>query len=129
MADLGSDIHCVSGVDPAFRIVTGRTAHAQAIARRFGTPRGALARIGDDPDYGYDLRAFVGADVGARVVAEVTAGVEREALKDERTRDAKAVVTVAGGALVIALRLVDADGTFSLTLAVSEVTVSVLKVT
>lgn len=129
MTDLGSDIYCVSGVDPAYRVVSGRVAHAQAIARRLGTPRGALARIGDDPDYGYDVRAFVGDDVGPRVVAEVTAGVEREALQDERTADAKATVTVAGGALVISLRIVDGDGPFSLVLAVSDVTVSVLKVT
>jgi phage baseplate assembly protein W len=125
---LGSDIHAVTDLDGAFRVVSGRLAHAQAIARRLGTPRGDLERIGDDPDYGTDLRAYVGADVGPRVVFEVQSAVEREALKDERTLSASAVATFAGDALMVALRLADADGPFSLTLAVSDVTVSVLKV-
>lgn len=129
MADLGTDVFAVTDLDPAFRLVSGRMAHAQAIARRLGTPRGDLARIGDDPDYGTDLRAYVGSDVGPRVVFEVQSLVEREALKDERTLSATATVTAAGGALMVAVRLADARGPFSLVLAVSDVTVSVLKVT
>ena len=129
MADLGSDVHAITDLDASFRVVGGRLAHAQAIARRLGTPRGDLGRIGDDPDYGTDLRAYVGADVGPRVVFEVQSSAEREALKDERTLSAVAVATFAGDALMVALRLADADGPFSLTLAVSDVTVSLLKVT
>lgn len=129
MADLGSDVFAVTDLDPGFRLVSGRLAHAQAIARRLATPRGDLERIGDDPDYGSDLRQFVGDDVGPRVVFEVASLVEREALKDERTLSATATVTFAGGALMVALRITDAAGPFSLVLAVSDVTVSVLKVT
>ena len=129
MADLGVDVFAVTDLDPAFRLVSGRQAHAQAIARRLMTARGDLERIGDDPDYGTDLRRFVGDDVGPRVVFEVQAAVEREALKDERTQACTAVATFAGGALTVAVRLVDAAGPFSLVLAVSDVTVSVLKVT
>jgi len=128
VTDLGTDVHAVTDLDPAFRQVSGRLAHAQAIARRLGTPRGDLARIGDDPDYGEDLRRFVGDDVGPRVVFEVQSAVEREALKDERTESCTAVATFAGGALTVAVRLADAEGPFSLVLAVSDVTVSVLKV-
>lgn len=128
MADLGVDVFAVTDLDPAFRLVSGRQAHAQAIARRLMTARGDLERIGDDPDYGTDLRRFVGDDVGPRVVFEVQAAVEREALKDERTQASTAVATFAGGALTVAVRLTDADGPFSLVLAVSDVTVSVLKV-
>lgn len=128
MSDLGIDVFAVTDLDPAFRLVSGRLAHAQAIARRLGTPRGDLERIGDDPDYGTDLRAYVGSDVGPRVVFEVQAAVEREALKDERTLSASAVATFAGDALTVAVRLADDAGPFSLVLAVSDVTVSVLKV-
>ena len=65
MTDIGTDLYCISDLDPAGRTVSGPEALAQAIARRLQTPRGALAAIGDDPDYGLDLRDYVGDDVGA----------------------------------------------------------------
>ena len=76
MADLGVDVFAVVDLDPAFRLVSGRVAHAQAIARRLGTPRGDLARIGDDPDYGTDLRAFVGDDEARALEGEGVAAVD-----------------------------------------------------
>jgi hypothetical protein len=128
MTDLGTDVSCVEDLDPTFRLVTGREALAQALARRLSTKSGALALLGDDPDYGDDLRELVGEDLGARALFEIAARAEREALKDERIRSTTATATLAGGVLVLTLALSDADGPFRLTLAVSEVSVTVLKV-
>lgn len=129
MSDLGSDVWAAPGLDPAFRLVSGRLAHAQAIVRRLATERGDLERLGDDPAYGYDVRRHVGDDTGPRTDFEVAAAVERQALADERTRTATATVTAVAGTLTIALRISDADGPFSLVLAVTDVTVTLLKVT
>lgn len=128
MSDLGSDVSCVEDLDGAFRSVSGRLALAQAIARRLFTRNGDLALIGDDPDYGSDLRELVGEDVDDRAAFEIAARAEKEALKDERVRTASATATLAGTSLLLSLALSDADGPFRLTLAVTDVSVSVLKV-
>ena len=132
MTDIGTDLYCISDLDPAGRTVSGPEALAQAIARRLQTPRGALAAIGDDPDYGLDLRDYVGDDVGAAIEAEVEAEVEAavraECLKDERVRDVDVTVAVSGRALTVGLRVASTQGAVRLVLAVSAVTVDLLKV-
>lgn len=125
---LGTDIHCVSGLDPLFTIVDGRTALAQAIARRLSTVRGTLAWIGDDSDYGYDLRQHLADDLTPQALAAIGPRVEAEALADERVRAARAAVTFAGGVLSVALALTDASGPFRLTLSVDAVNVTLLQV-
>lgn len=125
---LGSDIHCVSGLDPLFTIVDGRTALAEAIARRLSTPRGTLAWIGDDPDYGYDLRQHLADDLTPQALAAIGPRVEAEALADERVRAARATATLVGGVLRVALALTDAAGPFRFTLSVDAVNVTVLQV-
>jgi hypothetical protein len=89
---------------------------------------GVLALVGDDPDYGSDLRELVGEDVGPRALFELQARAEAEALKDERVLTAKASGSLAAGVLTLVLALSDADGPFRLVLAVSEATVQILKV-
>lgn len=132
MADLGSDISCVTDIDPMLTSVDGREALGQAIARRLGTPRGGLFY---DANYGTDLRSFLNAHVTAERVAQA---VEAEALKDERVRSASARITFvdAGspgataetlGSMEIELTLVDAAGPFVLTLLVGSVTVALLR--
>lgn len=128
MTDLGTDLYCISDLDPAGRTVSGPEALAQALARRLQTPRGALAAIGDDPDYGLDLRDYVGEDVGAGIEAEVESAVRAECLKDERVRDVDVTVAVSGRALTVGVRVASTQGVVRLVLAVSAVTVDLLKV-
>lgn len=128
MSDLGVDVNAVDDLDPLFTPVSGRLAHAQAIARRFGTQRGSLANIGDSSDYGYDLRELLNDDTGPRAPFEIATNMEREALKDERTLSARATVTLISGRLSAVLALSDANGPFTLTLVASAVTVELLKV-
>lgn len=126
--DLGTDLYCISDLDPAGRTVSGIEALAQALARRLQTPRGALAAIGDDPDYGTDLRDYVGEDTGVGATAEIEAAVRAECLKDERVRDVEATAAIADRALTVGVRTTSPAGSLRFVLAVSAVTVDLLKV-
>lgn len=126
--NIGADVSCVSGLDPLFTLVTGRTALGQAIARRLQTPRGTLAWIGDTADYGDDVRQHLGDDLTPRLASLIASRVEAEALADERVRAATATVTLLAGALRVGLQLADAAGPFRLTLSIDAVTVAVLQV-
>lgn len=128
MSALGVDLYCISDLDPAGRTVSGSEALAQALARRLSTPRGALAAIGDDPGYGTDLRDYVGADTGAGAEAEIEAAVRVECLKDERVRDVDVTVSIADRALTVGVRVASTAGALRLVLAVTAVTVDLLKV-
>lgn len=130
---LGTDINTpitdgVPDLDPMFGLVSGRTALAQAIARRLTTRRGLLEWIGDDPEYGHDVREYLGEDVGARAEFVIASRVQAECLKDERVRAAQVTATLAAERLTLSIKLTDADGPFRLTLAVTGVTVELLKV-
>lgn len=118
----------VIDLDPAFGLVSGRLALVQALARRVTTERGTLAWIGDDPEYGDDVRAFLGDDVEPRQSFVVSSRVERELLRDERVRGARVAASIASGRLTISAQVSDADGPFRFTLAVTAVSVETLKV-
>lgn len=118
----------VIDLDPAFGLVSERLALVQALARRVTTERGTLAWIGDDPEYGDDVRAFLGDDVEARQSFVVASRVERELLRDERVRGARVAASIASGRLTISAQVSDASGPFRFTLAVTAVSVETLKV-
>lgn len=121
---LGTSISCITDLDQNFALVSGRTALGQAVARRLITPRGRLL---NDPDYGFDLRQYLNDDLGPGDPARIASGIEQEALKDERVLTASAQVTLMAGVMTVAIALQDAAGPFTLVLAVSAVTVSILK--
>jgi phage baseplate assembly protein W len=126
VTDFGIDIACVSDIDPGWQLVSGRPALAQALARRLSTPRGGLfyART-----YGYDLRQWINADISDVDVFAIQATVEAECERDPRVRRASAVVlfSPASQSMRVSIAVVDADGPFDLVLAVSAVTVEILK--
>jgi phage baseplate assembly protein W len=128
MSALGVDLYCISDLDAAGRTVSGNEALAQALARRLQTPRGSLAAIGDDADYGLDLRDYVGEDTGTGAEAEIEAAVRAECLKDERVRDVDVTAVIRDRALTVSLRVASTAGVVRLVLAVSAVTVDLLKV-
>lgn len=134
MTTLGTDIATpvsaegLLDLDPTFALCTSRVQLAQAIGRRITTRRGTLAWIGDDPDYGVDVRDYLGSDASAQSAFRVAAMVDAEVLRDERVLACKTTATVTDGTLTLSLRLADADGPFRLVLAVSAVTVDLLKV-
>jgi phage baseplate assembly protein W len=126
MTDFGSDLSCVTDLDPTGAVVSGRRLLAEAIARRLQTPRGGLI---DDPDYGYDVTDFLNDDLSPRDLALMATNINAECAKDQRILSANSTVTLAaGGVLMISVGLTDLDGPFDLVLAVSDVTVAILKV-
>lgn len=116
----GSDFAGATDLYPDLRMSSGRQALAEALLRRYLTQRGALWY---DLDYGLGLTRFVNAQMAESSIGQL---VEREALKDERVNDARAVVTREGVNLTIKLTVVDDAGPFTLTLAANEITVTLL---
>ena len=119
----GTSLSCVSDLICPGRLVTGRRAIGEAIARRLQTPRGGLL---DDPDYGYDLRGLVNGDVDTSFLSQIGYFVSIEAEKDERVGSASASVTFLNGALSVRMMVTTAEGPFTLVLSVNDVTVEVL---
>jgi hypothetical protein len=129
MADLGSDIATFPDLDDLFGPVTGTRAVAEALARRFETPRGGLFY---DPDYGLDLRSWLNESLGQTdgELRRIAAAVEGEATKDERVMLAEAAASFDArtSTLTIAMRCQTGDGPFRLTLSVDRLTVAILAV-
>jgi phage baseplate assembly protein W len=117
--DYGSDLSCVSDLDPGALEVSGRKALAQSIARRLTTPRGRLI---DDPNYGFDLTQFIDADLGPADLAQIKAQAEAECLKDERVAAATVTLQFIANVLNVTVVLQDRSGPFALVLSINNVT-------
>lgn len=124
----GSDTACVSDLglvdtqisDPVQVI-------GQRIARRLQTPRGALALIGDDPDFGFDVRQLVNGKYAPADIHAAQTTIQNEVQKDEQVDSAIVSISIgAGGLLAIGLQVVSAVGPFGLTLNVTDLTVDVV---
>jgi hypothetical protein len=124
--DLGTDVFCIDDIDPAFAVVSGSTAVAQAIARRFDTPRGGLHY---DGEYGYDLVEWMNREITDADTFRIGLAVEAEALKDERVLAAEASATYDASTetLSIVLRGACSSGPFQLVMSVDDVTVTILR--
>ncbi len=133
MADLGTDISTpagsdgLPGLDPAFRVVSGRTALAQALLRRLTTPRGSLV---GDAGYGCDVRGWASDSLSPGDLRRLEARVADEIRADERVDDVAVTATFALEVLriVARVRVVDGSTPLRLTLAVSAVTAELLSV-
>lgn len=120
----GTSLACVSDLVAPTRLVSGRRAVAEAVARRLITPTGGLI---DDRDYGFDLRAYVNADVNPSTIDMISFRAAAEAEKDERVQAATATAVYdASGNLSVTLTLSLASGPFTFTLRVSQVTAAIL---
>jgi phage baseplate assembly protein W len=125
MAELGRDLSCLQDLDATGLEVSGRTVLAQAVLRRLITPRGRLI---DDANYGFDLTQFIDDDLGPADLARIRAGIEAECLKDERVAVVTAKVTLTAGVMVVTVNLTDSAGPFTLVVAVSAITATILSV-
>jgi hypothetical protein len=126
---LGVDIDVLDDLPPTFRLVSGQRNLGNAIARRLSTPSGALALIGGDPEYGFDLRDKMNANWTQAELAALGAQVEAECRKDERVEGA--TVTAAHdlrtSTLRIDIQLQSAAGPFALVVQVSDVGIEMLQ--
>jgi hypothetical protein len=123
--DYGTDVFCVTDLDPSFRLVSGQQTTGQAVARRLITERGTLL---DDPNYGTDLRKYLGEPKSASVLARCSSDAEREALQDERVESAAAESTYVGDDLKVSVELTTAEGAFELVLGINAVSATLLTV-
>lgn len=128
MVDYGLDVSTYPDLDPTFGWTSGITTLAQALARRLETPAGSLPY---DPDYGLDLREYVADDLDDSDVLRLQSLIAAQAAQEERVLDANvtATQTLATQTLTLAIALRLADGTFALTIAIDDVSASVLSVT
>ncbi len=97
---------------------------AEALARRLMTPRGGLFYA---PEYGTDLRAYLGETITDGVRYEIERAAALEAEKDPRVQSATATLTAAGpDGLRLRLDVTTEAGPFALVLRVDALTVEVL---
>lgn len=97
---------------------------AEALARRLITPRGALWYA---PDYGTDLRAYLGEPMTDALRYEVERLAALEAEKDPRVEEASATLTYLGREeMRLSLAVRTAQGPFTLVLRVDSLSVEVL---
>lgn len=123
----GSAWSCVEDLTMPSVMVTGFRVVAEAIVRRWTTPRGGLV---DDPEYGYDLTDYIGDDLNPSDVAQVASFAAAEARKDERVQFAKVSITMSlAGAMSVTASILTASGPFLLVLSIDQVSVSILQVT
>lgn len=127
MADLGTDLSCVTDLTSDCAEVSGQRCWLENLARRLQTTLGSLI---DDPDYGFDVADLLDDEILPSQLANIAGQVDGEFLKDERTLQSSTVVTMqqsgAAIALTITSRVRSALGPFTLVLSVSRVTVTVL---
>lgn len=116
---------CLAGVwDLTGGMASGRQAHAEELARRSITARGTCIT---DRDYGYDSTQHLYGRVKAADLSECNAMLTEQYRADDRTRDAQVDAQFIGGVLIIAAVIVDGDGPFPLTMAVSQAALTILQ--
>jgi hypothetical protein len=120
----GSDSSCIADVglfdlqitDPLLLI-------GHRIARRLLTPRGALDAIGDDPNYGWDVRQYALGRLAPAQIGQAQKQIAAEVSRDEEIESATVTLSfVNGGALTIQIDMIASNGPFSMTMNVSQLT-------
>jgi hypothetical protein len=108
-----------------FALKSGFALLGERLVNRFTTPRGALFY---DPGYGRDLRLYLNEGLTDAALAQLAAEAEAEAEAEEGITKATATVTTpAVDSLRIELALETSEGPLRLVLAVSAVTVELLR--
>lgn len=125
----GRDLSCTTSIRTG-RFVSGPRLVAEALYRRFTTPRGTLRGTDREANYGLDLTSLVGSVQTKSDVAALPGKIRMEAEKDGRVEEINVVVketTVGPGkAFSITIDGSTAEGPFELQLRVSEVRVELL---
>jgi hypothetical protein len=121
----GSDMSLLMDLDPMGTVVTGRLLLAQALIRRWTTPRGRLL---DDPNYGYAVTDELNDDLSPTDLSDIADNMDAEAIKDERVVSSQTTVQFnqANGWLITTSIIDDGAGPFPLVLQISDVTVTIL---
>jgi phage baseplate assembly protein W len=131
-ADFGRDLATVwtetgPDLDSGFTEATGINVLAQSLVRRLSTPHGSVVGCPNDCT---DLRTLLGAGITNSDAQAVQSAAQTEVQRDARVLQSAvtAQYNTATKAIVLSIRIVTAAGPFTMTLAVSSVTVQLLNV-
>lgn len=111
--------------DPSFRLATGRQLLAQSLVSRLTTGRGTAI---DCPNDCLDIRDLVSDGLTISQLNSISGLVQGEVLKDQRVKTVLVTTTfsLVSSVLNMTIAVTSLYGPFSLTLAVSQVTVQIL---
>lgn len=101
--------------------VPGRTKLAEDLIRRISCRRGGLidTRIPTTTaNYGINVLDYIGADMDAASIAQLTAAVDAQMSADERVVSSTTTGTLIDSTLILSITIVDGSGPFKLTLAI-----------
>jgi hypothetical protein len=125
--DFGTDVECVSDLDPTFQIVTGRRAVVQRVLRRWQLPRGFCD---DDPNAGTDVRLYLNRPWTRKAAFDLKQALEREALKDAEVYSCAVSLTLTTGlrpSITVEADITTTEGeTFTAVVAITSVTLELL---
>lgn len=124
----GQDTSCLTDVGLVDTQITDpRILVGQRIARRLQTPHGALANIGDDPDFGWDVHQLINARLSPGTLSQYEQQISAECTKDECVQSATVTITQgAGGSVSISVDMQSSAGPFELVLSVDQLTSSLI---
>jgi hypothetical protein len=125
--DFGLDVSCLPDLDPSFTLISGFRVVAEAIARRFITPKGTLLR---DPNYGFDVRSILNEKFTPANLFLWRRLMIAQAELDERVLSTDITLTLGtdNRSLRIHAAIVTAQGPFTMVLDVGHVRVELLQV-
>lgn len=130
--NFGVDVSCVTSLRTG-RYASGLRLVAEAVYRRVTTPKGTLQGGEDELNYGIDIAGLLGSLVTASQIAAAPGQIEAEIMKDERIASVEVTInSVKSGpsvAWTVSIDCETTEGPFSLQLAVSGVTTSLLGIT
>jgi hypothetical protein len=121
----GQDSYCLTDVglfdlqvtDPFILI-------GQRVMRRLTTPSGALANVGGDPTFGWDIRQLINAILSPTSIAQYQSQIAAECSKDEEIQSATVTIAGTGVNVTISIQLTSSAGPFSLALPVQNLSAS-----
>ncbi|SRR5258707_822482 len=123
--DFGTDLSLQDDVSPEFNEVTGVDVLKDACVRRLSTPRGDLFY---DAAYGYDLTGMLSDSYTPSDIARMQTDIVRQLELDEMVDSASCTVSnVTLESMTVDILIRTALGPFSLTLEITNVSVSVLQ--
>lgn len=131
--DFGTDVSAFPDLDPSFATISGNRVLIEICIRRWTTPRGSAP---DAPDAGIDVRDYLNegmvglaGNAGNAVLSTMKQAMENEAKRDQRIRNCAALLVYNQGTSAInaTVTLDGGNGPFTLELAISAVTIALLK--
>ena len=125
--DYGVDLSCDTDIDPLLRDVTGTTLMQQVCLRRLFCRPGRL--LSNPVDNTIDVRDFLSGDITPEQLPGIRGKCQSALLGDQRIFSATVAASFDPNLHVLTLSIVGngASGPFNLTLAVTGVTVELLR--